>query len=282
MTEAARTLMYEELLFENLRLQEEFTQLRRLIFGQKYERFVPLFNEHQLDIALNEETPALAPVPTTAVIYTRRQKKSSATKLPSRNPLPAHLRREEIRLEPEGDVSPLKKLGEETTEELEYVPPELYVKRYVRSKYVMPEGEGIVIAALSSRSIDKGIAGPGLLAQILISKFVDHLPLYRQRRQFRRQKIEIAENTLGDWVKACGEALLPLYETQCALIQQAFYLMVDETPLPVLDHTKLGKTHLGYHWVYNEPAAKLVLFDYRPGRSRAGPNEMLKNFQGDL
>ena len=282
MTEAARTFTYEELLFEYHRVKEELAQLKRLIFGQKRERFVPLVDEQQLAITLNEESPAAPPAPTTTITYTRRQKKSSPTKLPSRNPLPAHLRREEIHLEPEGDVSGLKKIGEEITEELEFVPPELYVKKYIRTKYVKPEGEGIVIAALPSRPIEKGIAGSGLLAHVLISKFVDHLPLYRQQQQLRRQKVEIAESTLGGWVKACGEALLPLYETQRARVQQASYLMVDETPLPVLDRIKRGKTHLGYHWVYYDPIAKLVLFDYRPGRSRAGPNEMLKNFRGYL
>jgi len=283
MTEAACTLTYDELWFENLRLREELAQLKRLIFGQKRERFVPLVHAQQIAIALNEDAPAAAPVtPTTMITYTRRQKKSSAIKLPSRNPLPAHLRREVIRLEPEGDVSGLEKIGEEKTEELEYVPPELYVKQYLRAKYAKPEGEGIVIADLPARPIEKGIAGPGLLAHVLISKFVDHVPLYRQQQQLRRQKVEIAESTLGGWVKACGEVLLPLYETHRALMQQSSYVMVDETPLPVLDGTKPGKTHLGYHWVYYDPVAKRVYFDYRPSRSRAGPNEMLKNFRGYL
>jgi transposase len=282
MAERARTLTYEELLFENLRLREELAQLKRLIFGQKRERFVPLVSEQQLAITLEDEPFTTASRPATTITYTRRQKKSSSAKLPSRNPLPTHLRREVIRLEPEGDVSGLKKIGEEKTEELEYVPPELYVKLYIRSKYAKPEGEGIVIAELPARPIEKGIAGPGLLAHVLISKFVDHLPLYRQQQQLRRQKVNIPESTFGGWVKACGETLLPLYETLRGGVQQASYLMVDETPLPVLDRTKPGKTHLGYHWVYYDPIAKLVLFDYRPGRSRAGPNEILKSFQGYL
>jgi transposase len=283
MAESATTLTYEELVFENMRLREELAQLKRLIFGQKRERFVPLVSEHQLAITLDDEPPAAVRVPaTTTITFSRRQKESSATKLPSRNPLPAHLRREIIRLEPEGDVSSLKKIGEEETEELEYVPPELYVKHYIRSKYAKPEGEGIVIAELPTRPIEKGRAGAGLLAHVLISKFVDHLPLYRQQQQLRRQKINIPESTLGGWVKACGETLLPLYETHRGGVQQSSYLMVDETPLPVLDRTKPGKTHLGYHWVYYDPVAKLVLFDYRPGRSRAGPNDILRDFQGYL
>lgn len=283
MSDTARTLTYDELLFENLRLQEELAQLKRLIFGQKRERFVPLVNEQQLAIALHEELPAAPAVPpTTTITYTRREKKSSPIKLPSRNLLPAHLRREEIRLEPEGDQSPLKKIGEEITEELEFVPPELYVKRYIRPKYARPEGEGIVVATLPSRPIEKGIAGPGLLAHILMSKFVDHLPLYRQRQQFRRQGVEISGATMDGWVTGSCQWFVPLYDTQRRMIQQSSYLMADETPIPVLDRTKPGKTHLGYLWVYYDPGAKLVLFDYRRGRDRAGPNEFLKSFRGHL
>lgn len=173
MIKAART--YEELLFENVRLQEELVQLRRLIFGQKRERFVPLVNEQQLAITLNDDVPAAASAtPTTTITYTRRQKKSSIHKPPVRKPWPAHLRREIIRLEPKEDVSGLTKIGDETTEELEYVPPVLYVKQYIRAKYVKPNGEGIVIADLPARPIEKGSAGPGLMAHVIISKYVDH------------------------------------------------------------------------------------------------------------
>ena len=273
---------YEELLTEVTSLKAELAQLRRFIFGQKRERFVPIANAQQLPIALDDERPEITAVATATLTYTRRQKKSSPIKLPSRHLLPAHLRREDIRLEPESDVQALKKIGDEITEELEYQPGELYVKRYVRPKYARPDGEGVIVASLPTRPIDKGIAGPGLLAQILISKYVDHLPLYRQRQQFRRQGVEIPESTLNGWVKASGELLLPLYETQRSIILQSTYVMADETPIPVLDRLQAGKTHLGYHWVYYDPVVKLVLFDYRPGRSRAGPNDMLKNFRGYL
>ncbi|MGH7393561.1 MAG: IS66 family transposase, partial [Candidatus Rokuibacteriota bacterium] len=276
---------HQELLAENAYLKAELAQLRRLIFGQKRERFVPIMNAQQLHIGLGEEQAQAAQNGAAATIpisYTRRVKKAPAAKLPSRNPLPAHLRREEILLAPTEDVSALKKIGEEITEELEYQPGELYVKRYVRPKYARPEGEGIVVATLPSRPIEKGIAGPALLAHILMSKFVDHLPLYRQRQQFRRQGVEISGATMDGWVTGSCQWFVPLYDTQRQIIQQSSYLMADETPIPVLDRTKPGKTHLGYHWVYHDPVVKLVLFDYRPGRSRAGPNDLLKNFRGHL
>ncbi len=277
---------HQALLAENAYLKAELAQLRRAIFGQKRERFMPTQGEQQLDFGLAEKQEhavenALA-VATIPISYTRRVKKAVTTKLPSRNPLPAHLRREEIVIAPIEDVSALKKIGEEITEELEYQPGELYVKRYVRPKYARPEGEGVVVATLPSRPIEKGIAGPALLAHILISKFVDHLPLYRQRQQFRRLGVEISGATMDGWVTGSCQWFVPLYDTQRQIIQQSSYLMADETPIPVLDRTKPGKTHLGYHWVYYDPVAKLVLFDYRPGRSRAGPNDILKNFRGHL
>lgn len=283
MIETARTRTYEELLFENVRLQEELAQLRRLIFGQKRERFVRLADEQQLAITLNDDAPAaVSDTPTTIITYKRRQKQSAGSRPPSRKPWPAHLRREEIRLEPKEDVSGRTKIGDEKTEAREYVPAELYVKVYARAKYAKPNGEGIVMADLPARAIDKGSAGPGLIAHMIISKYVDHMPLYRQLQRFRRAKVEIPESTAGGWMKASGEALLPLSGTYRARMQQSSYLMVDETPIPVLDQTKSGKTHLGYCWMYYDPEAKLVLFDYRPSRSRAGPNEVLKNFQGYL
>jgi transposase len=274
---------HQELLTENAYLKNELAQLRRLIFGQKRERFMPIASEQQLNFGLAEvPEPAVENTPTAiAITYTRREKKAATTKLPSRNPLPAHLRREEIIIAPTEDVSAFKKIGEEITEELEYQPGELFVKRYVRPKYARPEGEGIVVATLPTRPIEKGIAGPGLLAHIIMSKFVDHLPLYRQRQQFRRQGVEISGATMDGWITSSCGLFLPLYEAQRRIIVASSYLMADETPTPVLDRSKPGKTHLGYHWVYYDPVAKLVLFDYRSGRSRAGPNDMLKNFRGD-
>jgi len=276
---------HHELLAENAYLKNELAQLRRLIFGQKRERFVPLHQEQQLDFSLTEQheqavenAPAVATIP---ISFTRRVKKA-APKLPSRNPLPAHLRREEIVIAPTEDISALKKIGDEITEELEYQPGELFVKRYVRPKYARPEGEGVVVATLPSRPIEKGIAGPALLAHILMSKFVDHLPLYRQRQQFRRHGVEISGATMDGWITGSCQWFVPLHDTQRQMIQQSSYLMADETPIPVLDPTKPGKTHLGYLWAYYDPIAKLMLFDYRPGRDRAGPNDFLKNFRGHL
>ncbi len=281
MEQAAPKPTYDELLAEVAYLKAELAQLRRLIFGQKRERFVPLLNSSQVDMGLAETQAASAPAKTERVEYTRTKPSRPSTP-PSRNPLPASLSREEIVIEPQEDVTGMKKIGADITEELEYTPGKLFVKRYVRPKYARPEGEGVVISALPSRPIEKGIAGPGLLAHVLISKYVDHLPLYRQRQQFRRQEVELAESTMCDWVKASCELLNPLYEALRGELLRTPYLMVDETPMRVLDSSQAGKCHLGYHWVYYAPLVKLAYFDYQPSRSRDGPQQMLKNFAGHL
>jgi hypothetical protein len=133
-----------------------------------------------------------------------------------------------------------------------------------------------------TRPIEKGIVGPGLLAHIMIGKFVDHLPIYRQRKQFLRQGVDLSETTMYGWVKASCELLMPLYEVQKKRILASDYLMADETPIRVLDPMKAGVTHQGYYWVYYDPVRKEALFDYRMSRGRAGPNELLENFSGHL
>lgn len=268
-------------------LKHELQELRRLIFSQKRERFVPEMPPEQLDFAL-EETAAKQPSEKTENISYTRRKKQKSKKTPTRNPLPEHLPRKEIVIKPAEDTSGLKKIGEEITEELEYEPAKLFVNRYVRPKYARPESDdeqlsGVIIGTLPSRPIEKGIAGPGLLAHVAIGKFVDHLPLYRQQQQFKRLGVEIASSTLSDWIKATCELLEPLYELLRMRVLSTDYLMADETPIKVLDRQKKkGKTHKGFHWVYYSPLERLALFDYQEGRSSKNPNRMLKKFQGFL
>lgn len=266
---------------EVIYLRQELSKLKRLIFGQKRERFVPNANPEQLDIALDNQRSEAVAVDTETISY-RRKKKSKKYTPHGRNPLPDHLPRKELVIKPDRDVSALKKIGEEITEELEYEPGKLYVNRYVRPKYALPEDSGVIIADLPTRPIDKGIAGPGLLAHIVISKYVDHLPLYRQRQQFKRHDVTLPLSTLTDWVRQSADLLAPLYQQLKTTLLQAHYLQADESPLRVLDREKKGCSHLGYMWVYHSPLDGLVLFDYRNGRSRAGPNEILRDFSGYL
>ena len=259
-------------------LKQELAELRRMIFASKSERFIQQ-DPGQLSLDMDIEQKEDEKREIEEVSYKRRKPKKKA---PVRLPLPSHLYREKIEIEPEEDVSDGKKIGEEITEILEYVRGKFYVKQYVRSKYVFPEEEKIVIGNLPSLPIPKGNAGPGLLAHLLISKFQDHLPFYRQVQMFKREDIAIAESTISGWFSATCRLLDPLYEHLKEKVRQSEYLMADETPIPVLTKDKPGSTHKGFHWVYYSPLEKFVCFDYRKGRGRDGPREFLDGFQGAL
>lgn len=126
------------------------------------------------------------------------------------------------------------------------------------------------------------MAGEGLLAQIIIDKYVDHLPLYRQMQRFERADVKLAYSTLTDWVSGTCSLIAPLFEALNAEVLQRSYLHADETPIKVMDKDKKGETHRGYYWVYQNSLDKIVLFGYREGRGREGPEEILKGFQGYL
>jgi transposase len=181
-----------ELQAENIYLKQELSQLKRMIFGTKSERYVP-FDTGQLSLNLDIEQQEPEKVETEQVYYTRKKPGKEKGK-PVRLSLPSHLHRQEIVINPRGDISGAKKIGEEITEILEYTPGKFYVEKYVRPKFLLPEDKGIIIGELPSFPIPKGNAGAGLLAHLLISKFVDHLPFYRQVQQFKRHDIAIAES----------------------------------------------------------------------------------------
>ena len=288
MNAAEKQLPYDELFTqfalitsENIQLKQELADLKRLIFGQKRERFIPGQLDHQLSFGLGLEVSARLEETTEQITYQRKKNKSKYTPH-SRQELPAHLPRKEILIEPEESTAGLSKIGEEITEELDYEPGTLFVNRYIRPKYAQGKSEGVIIGDLPSRPIDKGIPGSGLLSHIFISKFVDHLPLYRQRQQFKRQGVDLPASTLDNWVTSGYDLLLPLYGLQRERIIKKEYLMADETPIQVLDKIKKGKTHRGYFWVYHDPLEKEILFDYQYSRSRAGPFQILKDFRGFL
>jgi transposase len=264
-------------------LRHELDNLKRLIYGSKNERFIPA-NGTPSQLSLDIEADAVAQcsiVNAKKIEYTRNTIEV-IKEHPGRNKLPEHLERREIIIEPQQKTEGCKKIGDEITEELEYEPGKLFVNRYVRPKYVMPNNEGIIIAPMIDRPLPKAIAGPGLLAQIIINKYVDHLPLYRQMERFKREGIIIPYSTIGDWIRNGCALIDPLCRALFKLILQRNYLHADETPTKVLDNNKKGTTHRGYYWVYHNSIDGLVWFDYREGRGREGPTEILKDFKGHL
>lgn len=281
-------ILYEKLVAQNATLQHELDNLRRLIFGSKNERFIPVGSSlSQLSLDMPSDAVGEYSVTKTQKIEYVRNTTQITKEHPGRTKLPEHLERREIIIEPAEVTAGCKKIGEEITEELEYEPGKLFVNRYVRPKYVsdsyrMTDNRSIIIAPMIDRPLPKAIVGPGLLAQIIIDKYVDHLPLYRQMERFKREGINIPYSTIGDWLKNGCTLIDPLYESLKKLIVQSNYLHADESPIKVLDKDKKGTTHRGYYWVYHNSIDGLVWFDYREGRGREGPVEVLKDFKGYL
>jgi transposase len=272
----------QEMLEKFSSMKFELSQLKRLIFGSKRERFVSGAENGQMSLPFNvEEATREDSVATTEKVSSfQRQKRKNH---PGRLTLPDHLPVEEIIIEPEEDVTGLKCIGYETTDELEYQQAILKIKRFKRPKYAREDNEGVICGDLPSRPIDKGIAGPGLLSHIHVSKYVYHLPFYRQSQRFKTEhQIDIPRSTMGGWQSSIASLLHLLYEEQKRQILGQGYLQVDETPIQVLDPKKKGKTHRGYYWVYYSPIQRMVLFDYQEGRGRDAPRKLLSDFKGYL
>ena len=282
--------LYEQSQLEIAFLKQELAQLKKIIFGSRQERFAANDAITPAQLSLNIQAEAVAAVKITdakKISYTKLTTAITPAKLhPGRHPLPEHLERREQIIEPAADTALLKKIGEEITEELEYEPGKLFVNKIVRPKYAKPGGEGVLIAPMIERPLPKAIAGPGLLAQIIIDKYADHLPLHRQMERFKRDGVNMAYSTLTDMVSGTCTLITPLYEALKNYLLRLDYLHADETPIKVLDKdkkgTSAGSVHRGYFWVYHSSIEKLVLFDYQPGRGREGPQQVLEHFKGFL
>lgn len=278
---------YQELLgfkTEVAFLKQQLAELKRLIFGAKSERFIA---PDPAQGTLFDLPEAIVPgKQVEEVTYTRRKPKKEEKKHPLRAELPAHLPRKVEVIEPENLPEGAKKIGEAVTEVLEYEPASIFVWQIVRPKYIVEtsdEATRIEIAQLPSLPVPKGNAGPSMVSHILVSKFVDHLPYYRQSQIFKRQNLYIPDSTIGSWANKSIESwLAPLWEAMRVKLLSSDYLQADETPIPVLSSDKEGSTHRGYHWVYHDPINRLVVFDYHQSREREGPKSFLKDFTGFL
>jgi transposase len=183
---------------------------------------------------------------------------------------------EEVQAQPEG----WKKISEERTSQLDWVAAKIIKRVFIRPRYV--KAEQFAIAPLPPQPIEQGMVGQGLLAQILVSKYEYHLPLYRQEKMFRQQfGVDLSRKTMGSWVEQAAELLKSVYRVIREDLQRGNYLQADETPVRYLDPEVKGKSQQGYLWVYSRPGGD-VLFEWRVSRSREGPQEFLKNFRGKL
>jgi transposase len=182
----------------------------------------------------------------------------------------------------------LRPLGEDATEVLEYVPGSFRVIRHVRPKLSCRCCEGITQAPVPSLPIERGLAGPGLLAHVLVGKYCDHLPLHRQAEIYARSGIDLDRSTLADWVGQCARLLRPLVDAIGAHVMAADRVHADDTTVPVLDPGR-GKTKTGRLWCYvrdDRPfagkAAPAVLYCYSPDRKGEHPRARLASFRGIL
>lgn len=250
--------------------------LKRYFGGSKNESLDP----KQLELLLAGLEALLPPVAVSPAVAPARPKTTTHA---VRQPLPAHLETERVVLEPQEVMQQpegWRKLSEEVTEELDWKPAQFIRRLYIRPKYA--NAERIVIAPLPARLIEKGLPGAGLLTQVIVSKYEDHLPLYRQAQIYRqRHRVELSRQTLCGWVEAAADWLSPIYREMKARLQARDYLQVDETPVRYLDPDVKGKSQQGWLWTYSHPRDDVV-FDWNVSRSREGPRRFLEPFRGKL
>ena len=272
------------------RLQLLIAKLRRMQFGRRSEKRERQIE--QLELQLDELATAQAES-TAAASNSEATAPAGARRKPARRPLPPHLPRRKQTIPPPETICPvcggeLKALGEDVTEILEYVPAHFHVIQQVRPKRACAHCDQIVQAPAPSRPIARGLAGPGLLAHVLVAKYCDHLPLYRQEDIYAREGVELDRATLADWVGGASQLLAPLVEEIRRHVLGAAKLHADDTPVPVLA-PGLGKTKTGRLWTYvrdDRPAGDrtppAVWFAYSPDRKGEHPQGHLHAFTGTL
>jgi len=264
-------------LLEQLRLakQQRFGRSSEAHLGQ---------GELQFDEAESVETTELPQEENTiTVTYTRNK--------PVRRPLPEHLPREVI----EHDIAEEEKvcacgcmkqrIGEEVTEQLEYIPAKLSVIAHVRPKYACNRcDETVSIAPMPSLFLPKSMATPSLVAHAIVSKYEDHLPLYRQEQIWGRLGVDMPRNTVCGWVMAAYEVCKPMGQVLHGELITSNYLQADETTMQVMDEPNRKNTSTSYMWVYSnhQPDKKIILFDYQQTRQAQWPKQILKDFKGYL
>jgi transposase len=277
---------------ENLKLL--IFKLKRMQFGRSSEKLDRQVQQLELlleDLEATEAASDPAPIDPTTVASTAPTSKQR--RKPARRPLPAALPRETVMHLPKQEACPdcggkLRPLGEDVAETLEYVPAHFKVIRTVRPKLSCACCTRILQEPAPSRPIDRGLAGPGLLAHVLVAKYADHLPLYRQAEIYEREGVELDRSTLADWVGGATRVLRPLVDAVRKYVLSPGKVHGDDVPVPVLAPGN-GKTSTGRLWTYvrddrpaGSRAAPAVWFAYSPNRKGEYPAEHLKDFHGIL
>ncbi|MHC4252931.1 MAG: IS66 family transposase, partial [Planctomycetota bacterium] len=267
------------------KLEHRIQLLLRRYYGPRAERYDPnqltLLAEEELAPARPEAAP-LEEEPHEARPRRRRRR----SRRDARRELPRKRVEHPV---PERDLAcgccgePLTRIGEDVSEEIEYEPASVFVIEHVRPKYACRRCEdGVTTAPAPPRVIEKGVPGPGMLAHVAVSKYLDHLPLNRQERIFKRHGLRIARSTLCDWVAATAAILDPIAKAMKAEVLASRVVHTDDTPVPVLDRS-LDRTRTGRLWVYvGDDEHPFTVFDYTASRRRDGPVRFLGDYRGYL
>jgi transposase len=278
----------QELQAANERLQHVLAKLRRNRFGRKSEQL----SQEQLQFALEEIEASIAG--NDAAAEKAKGRKARTRRREGRGRLPGHLPRRDVLLAPESDLCPccagrMEKIGEDVSERLDVLPAKFQVLRTTRPKLACTAcGDQVVQVPAPARLIEGGMPTEAMVAQVLVSRYADHLPLYRQSQILARQGIEIGREVLASWIGAAAVELKPVVQRLHEILLGSDRLFADETVLPVLDPGR-GKTKKGYAWTITrddrpwggtEPPA--VVFHYAPGRGAEHARALLKGFQGIL
>jgi transposase len=267
-------------------LKEEYLALKRLFFGPRRERLPEAPGQQHL---FDNDAPPPPPVESTDTMPDEELPSRKRKKGHGRRQIPDDLPRRDV----PHDVPPAARvcdcgrekarIGEDVTEQLEYEPGKLFVWRHIYPKYACSCcKDGVTSAEPAANPIARCLAGPGLLAYVMVSKFSEHLPLYRQQDVLGRHGIFLARSTLCGWMAQCAQLLRPLVELMRQRVVQSDVINADETPVRVLDRTR-NTTRKGQFWTYITPGDHgYTIYVYRDSRSRDGPAEFLKDFRGYL
>jgi transposase len=267
-------------------LKEEYLALKRLFFGPRRERLPEAPGQLHL---FHADAPPSLPDESAAAAPHQELPACKRRKGHGRREIPDNLPRTDV----PHDVPPAARvcdcgrekarIGEDVTEQLEYEPGKLFVYRHIYPKYACSHcKDGVTSAPTVASPIEGGLPGPGLLAYVLVNKFSDHLPLYRQQDVLARHGIFLARSTLCGWMAQCALRLRALVDLMRQRILQSPVINADETPVQVQDRTR-DSTRKGQFWTYISPGGHgYTFYDYRDSRSRDGPAEILKDFKGFL
>jgi transposase len=272
----------EILEIENAKLKSELLAYKRHLFGKKSERYLSsgmtlpgqqMFDPTVFGISLpsqisKEDIPAVEEKKKDAQKPVRKEFDESKFEVIT----------EEI--QPDADTSELKYMGVEVSTHQVLVDAKIVIKKIKRYKYINTETGEIVLAEMPYRPFAKSQVSSSIVSEVLVQKYVDGMPIYRQQQAWKRLGVDFPYSSLSDMQRSGYEIISPLFKAFIIEVRNTNYLQVDESPFKVLTSEKKGATHIGYQWIYLDPVRSLVLYDYQSGRSAKYPDEMLKDYKG--